>query len=694
MSRVLLIGWEAADWRLLRPLMDDGRLPNLRGMVEAGVSGDLAIPLPWVSSSLWASVATGKRAHQHGILQPCPGLGQGGEPVVSRRCAALWDILGRSGLSSVVVGWPATEPAEPIRGAMISDAFIRHGPPRAPRAPGATPDGVHPPRLLGSVSDLRVSPDRIDPELLRALLPMDPALASARPVFLDRIHRGAAELSSVHAVATALVQWEPWDFMAVRYPGLLAFGCAGSDPDLQEGIDPLKDTVLLSHSMACLDRMLGTLIHLVGPETRVLVVAGGVRRPDRFQFLPWLDGFPAAEFPPRERGAFAMSGPGIRTGSTAVGASVLDITPTVLRAFGLPVGEDVEGSAMPVFSPLKRRASVPGWDPPRRESVPKDAPPEVDPVASLLSVTGADERFHLACGLMDCDRVSDAVLCLETLWNERPDDFRSALLLLRCRLVLREPGQARRTFDELLRRLRVTPPRETAEERSTEAAGGLDQNALWFLETELLEQEGRLGMAMGMYRQLLRSAPPQMRRDLHLRLAEGYLRLGERAAAIDQFVTACSIDASHVPSINGLSRAYLLARRFQEAVAEARRAVGLDPANPVAHFLLGVALVRCGHPDWAVSSLEEAVRQSPMFPQAHRRLARIYRVHLNNPAKARHHLRSFLKARPPGPMTPPPWSRSRTDRIEGRIAKARTGKPNPPSGLGQTTTISEPVDGI
>ena len=52
--------------------------------------------------------------------------------------------------------------------------------------------------------------------------------------------------------------------------------------------------------------------------------------------------------------------------------------------------------------------------------------PQVGAVASLLSPTGADERFHLACGLMDCGRVSDAILYLENLWNERPADFRSA----------------------------------------------------------------------------------------------------------------------------------------------------------------------------------------------------------------------------------------------------------------------------
>jgi predicted AlkP superfamily phosphohydrolase/phosphomutase len=32
--RVALIGWDAADWKLIHPLLDRGLLPNLQSMVE------------------------------------------------------------------------------------------------------------------------------------------------------------------------------------------------------------------------------------------------------------------------------------------------------------------------------------------------------------------------------------------------------------------------------------------------------------------------------------------------------------------------------------------------------------------------------------------------------------------------------------------------------------------------------------
>ena len=40
--KVLLIGWDAADWKIINPLMDAGEMPNLQGLVERGVIGNLA----------------------------------------------------------------------------------------------------------------------------------------------------------------------------------------------------------------------------------------------------------------------------------------------------------------------------------------------------------------------------------------------------------------------------------------------------------------------------------------------------------------------------------------------------------------------------------------------------------------------------------------------------------------------------
>ena len=65
--KVLLIGWDAADWKVINPLMDAGKMPNLEKLVNQGVKGNLSTLYPMLSPMLWTSIATGKRAHKHGI---------------------------------------------------------------------------------------------------------------------------------------------------------------------------------------------------------------------------------------------------------------------------------------------------------------------------------------------------------------------------------------------------------------------------------------------------------------------------------------------------------------------------------------------------------------------------------------------------------------------------------------------------
>jgi predicted AlkP superfamily phosphohydrolase/phosphomutase len=66
--KVLLIGWDAADWNIATPLLDKGRMPHLERLINEGVMGNIATLQPSLSPLLWTSVATGKLADQHGIL--------------------------------------------------------------------------------------------------------------------------------------------------------------------------------------------------------------------------------------------------------------------------------------------------------------------------------------------------------------------------------------------------------------------------------------------------------------------------------------------------------------------------------------------------------------------------------------------------------------------------------------------------
>jgi len=83
--KVLLVGWDAADWKVIRPLMDAGKMPNVRRLVENGALGQIATLDPPLSPMLWTSIATGKRPFKHGILgfsEPTPD-GRDVQPVTN-----------------------------------------------------------------------------------------------------------------------------------------------------------------------------------------------------------------------------------------------------------------------------------------------------------------------------------------------------------------------------------------------------------------------------------------------------------------------------------------------------------------------------------------------------------------------------------------------------------------------------------
>ena len=143
-KKVLLIGWDAADWKIINPLLDQGLMPTLENFVNHGVMGNIATLHPILSPMLWNSIATGKRPDKHGILgfiEPDPQSG-GVRPTTStsRKVKAIWNILTQRGYKTHVLGWFAGHPAEPINGISVSDLYPHSVAPLGknwPLAPGA-----------------------------------------------------------------------------------------------------------------------------------------------------------------------------------------------------------------------------------------------------------------------------------------------------------------------------------------------------------------------------------------------------------------------------------------------------------------------------------------------------------------------------------------------------------------------------
>jgi Type I phosphodiesterase / nucleotide pyrophosphatase len=100
-KKLLLIGWDAADWKVINPLLDQGLMPTLDDFINHGVMGNLATLRPILSPMLWNSIATGKRANKdgiHGFMEPDTQNG-GIRPVssTSRKVKAIWNILTSAG---------------------------------------------------------------------------------------------------------------------------------------------------------------------------------------------------------------------------------------------------------------------------------------------------------------------------------------------------------------------------------------------------------------------------------------------------------------------------------------------------------------------------------------------------------------------------------------------------------------------
>ncbi len=156
-----------------------------------------------------------------GLSEPLPDR-SGVRPVGTRTrtCKALWNILSQSGRPSVVCGWQASHPAEPIKGAMISNLFAVPPTNATPQNWPIAEGSVQPNALAESLADLRVHPTEIEGSLLQQLIPRAAELDQSNSVIQRRLiflAQRLAEVISVHAAATELLTNEAWDFGAVYY---------------------------------------------------------------------------------------------------------------------------------------------------------------------------------------------------------------------------------------------------------------------------------------------------------------------------------------------------------------------------------------------------------------------------------------------------------------------------------------------
>ena len=681
--KVLLVGWDAADWKVIRPLTETGGMPTIRSLVEAGTAGQIATLHPPLSPMLWTSIATGKRPFKHGILgfaEPTPD-GCGVQPVsnLSRKTKALWNILSQNDLRSVVIGWWPSHPAEHINGVMVSDHYHRA---HLPLDKGwQLPAGaVHPAELAATLAALRIHPDQLTPEMVEPFIPLAREIDQDRDGRLAVCLRTLAECMSIHSAAMWLLDHQPWDFFAVYHDAIDHFCHAFMryHPPRQASIT--ERDFELYHNVVSMayrlhDQMLGALMEKAGPDTTVILMSDHGFHPDHLRpsSIPDIPAGPAIEH--RDLGVLAINGPGIAKGGVWYGASVLDVAPTVLALYGLPVGEDMDGKVLSsVFAETPALAFIPSWD-----SVPgadgrHPAYTLLDPVAAhevleqmiaLGYIERPDEdrrvavektirelRYNLGEAYQDGDRHAEAYEIFAKLYRAEPDEQLLAVrLFVSCqalgmrremrRIVDDLDGRRRALFEEALKKIAESKPDPLfSEDQRRELArwrnlARFQPPLVDYLKAQLLRTEKRHAEALAALERVAEG--DLLRPAVFLESADLYLRLRRWRDAQQVYEKALVIDPDSAHAHLGLCRLALRRRKFRDAAQSALEALQRLPHLPLAHYLLGRALAGMREYARAAAAFRAAISINPNSADAHARLAALLEKHLGDAESAREH---------------------------------------------------------
>lgn len=132
--RLLIVGWDGADWDILHPMIDEGLLPTVSSMVGEGASGTLMSTLPTHSWAAWPSFLTGLHPAGHGVfdfVERHPEDPQRRIPVTATSIKAMtfFELLSDAGVEVRAANIPVTFPPIAVLGRTIGGVAI----PRAAR---------------------------------------------------------------------------------------------------------------------------------------------------------------------------------------------------------------------------------------------------------------------------------------------------------------------------------------------------------------------------------------------------------------------------------------------------------------------------------------------------------------------------------------------------------------------------------
>jgi len=362
--RVIVIGVNGMEMDVIRPLLLQGKMPNLAGVIKKGTYGKLRTVSAPNCPRVYSTLFTSTRPEEHGVS----GFIVGGITANTNMLKEepIWSMLSKNKITVGMANVPATFPVLPVNGYMISGMLTRGKncedgvlcAPKLSEVQGG--EAVYPPalkaELIKNVGDFYIDCER---------MPSAEQLKDHEPEVIDAWLK---KVDVIRAQQTQLFDYllntHPTDFTWLAQScedrtGHWLYPIAPYNAGYNPKINAIR-TDAFPNEYVGFDGVLGSILKHVDDKTYVFIVSDHGIKPlrefeqtdphahmDHEKTTPVIAKHDFADGDDVPGSFFAM-GPGIKQGLRLMGleASVYDLAPTILHLYGIDPSKQMRGRVL------------------------------------------------------------------------------------------------------------------------------------------------------------------------------------------------------------------------------------------------------------------------------------------------------------------------------------------------------------
>jgi predicted AlkP superfamily phosphohydrolase/phosphomutase len=362
--RVVVIGVNGMELDVIRPLLLQGKMPNLSSVIKKGAYGKLRTVSAPNCPRVYSTLFTSTRPEEHGVS----GFIVGGITANTNMLKEepIWSVLSKHGVTVGMANVPATFPVMPVNGYMISGMLTRGKncedgvlcAPKLSEVEGG--EAVYPPtlkaELLKNVGDFYIDCERM------------PAAADLKGHETEVIDAWLHKVQLIRDEQTHL-----FNYLLENHPTEFTFLAQSCEDRTGHWLYPIAPynagynpkingvrTEAFPDQYVAFDKVLGAILKHTDENTYVIIVSDHGIKPlrefeetdphahmDHEKTTPVIAKHDFADGDDVPGSFFAM-GPGIKHDLRLMGfeASVYDITPTILHIYGIEQPSQMRGHVL------------------------------------------------------------------------------------------------------------------------------------------------------------------------------------------------------------------------------------------------------------------------------------------------------------------------------------------------------------